>query len=263
MPTRHQERTRLSRVRNTALLVLPAGVAALLAAAWSPVTASGQAVAGEWRFDEPDGQVARDTGPNGLHGQLGTGAEPDASDPARIAGLSGGAVRFAGDASVRVPDTSELGPARLTLETVARSDGSPGPYRYIVSRGGQACFAGAYGLYTGEHGGLALYVLDGSRYVVSAAARPADIWDGRWHHIAGTYDGQTVRLFVDGRQVGNGTPAAGAIDYDLPTPDMAVGSYQGSCSMYLIGDVDGVSIWDRALPISQIGDLVRSLLGGR
>ena len=72
-----------------------------------------------------------------------------------------------------------------------------------------------------------------------------------------------VRLFVDGRQVGTGTPANVTINYDLPQPDAAMGSYQGSCAMYLVGDVDGVSVWDRALPISQIGDLVRSLLGGR
>ena len=64
--------------------------------------------------------------------------------------------------------------------------------------------------------------------------------------------------------MGTGTPANVAINYDLPQPDDGDGLVPGgSCAMYLVGDVDGVSVWDRALPISQIGDLVRSLLGGR
>ena len=248
MPTRHQNRTWLSRARTAGLLLaLTAGAAAFLAAAWSPAMASGQAVAGEWRFDEPDGQVARDTGPDGLDGQFGTGAEPDASDPARIAGLSGGALRFARDEFVRVPDASGLGPPRLTVETVVRGDGSPGPYRYIVSRGGQACFAGAYGLYTGEHGGLALYVLEGSRYVVSAAARPADIWDGRWHHVAGTFDGDGLRLYVDGRPVGAPSNGPARIDYAGTTMTTVFGRYVGTCDLPFVGDVDLLRIWSGAL----------------
>lgn len=247
MATRHQDRTWLSHARTAGLIALPAGAAALLAAAWSPVMASGPAVAGEWRFDEPDGQVARDTGPHRLDGQLGTGAEPDASDPARIASLSGGALRFAGDRFVRVPDASELGPPRLTIETVARSDGSPGPYRYIVSRGGQACFAGAYGLYTGEHGGLALYVLDGPRYVVSAAARPADVWDGRWHHVAGTFDGDGLRLYVDGRPVGAPSNGPARIDYAGTAMTTVFGRYVGTCDLPFAGDVDLLRIWSGAL----------------
>ena len=50
-----------------------------------------------------------------------------------------------------------------------------------------------------------------------------------------------------------GTPASISIKYDLPSPATTLGSYQGgSCATYLVGDIDGVSIWDRALPISQI-----------
>ena len=35
--------------------------------------------------------------------------------------------------------------------------------------------------------------------------------DGNWHAVAGTFDGQTVRLYVDGTEVGHGSPAPGAI----------------------------------------------------
>jgi hypothetical protein len=42
---------------------------------------------------------------------------------------------------------------------------------------------------------------------------------------------------------------------------MSFGAYTGTCALYLTGDIDGVSIWDRALPIAEIGDLVRSIIG--
>ena len=70
-----------------------------------------------------------------------------------------------------------------------------------------------------------------------------------------------VRLFVDGRQIGNGTPTTTPIEYDMPSGDMSFGAYTGTCALFLTGDVDGVSLWDRALPIAEIGDLVRSLIG--
>ena len=82
----------------------------------------------------------------------------------------------------------------LTAEAVVRASGSPGQWRYVLSRGSQGCTAGAYGLYTGAAGGLALYVFDGTRYVVSATARPQDVWNGSWHHVAGSFDGRALRL---------------------------------------------------------------------
>ena len=51
-----------------------------------------------------------------------------------------------------------------------RAEGSPGRWRYIVARGAQDCLAGSYGLYSGEAGGLAFYVFDGDRYVLSPTA---------------------------------------------------------------------------------------------
>jgi hypothetical protein len=133
---------------------------------------------------EPDGQSARDDGPHGLDGRLGETAAPDAADPVRVAGASGGALRFEGGSFVRLPDAPELAVGTLTIEAVVRAESSPGRFRYVVSRGSHGCIAGSYGLYTGTAGGIAIYVFDGSRFVVSPIARPADVWDGAWHHVA-------------------------------------------------------------------------------
>ena len=47
------------------------------------------------------------------------------------------------------------------------------------------------------NGGIAFYVYDGKKWYRSPRPAPK-VWDGKWHHIAGTYDGKKVHLFVDG-----------------------------------------------------------------
>ncbi len=86
------------------------------------------------------------------------------------------------------------------------------------------------------------------------------MWDGRWHHAAGTFDGTTVRMFVDGRQIGTGSPAGTAIAYDVPEGGGALGSYPEPCDLLFTGDLDEVRVWSRALPVSDIWDRVRLLL---
>ena len=231
-------------LRRTATL---AGIAAMLGlGARSAPAADDPALLGQWRFDEGDGQVAADDGPRRLDGRLGTVDAPDAADPARVEGASGRALRFDGTSLVRLPDTDALAVPTLSVEGVVRADASPGSWRYLVSRGGRDCLAGSYGLYTGEAGGIALYVFDGSRYVVSATARPADVWNGAWHHVAGTFDGRALRLFVDGRPVGAPMEAPLRIEYAGMSGRASFGQYVGACELSFRGDIDLVRLWSGA-----------------
>jgi hypothetical protein len=235
-----------------ACLALPA-----TAAAYSPLR-------GWWPMNERSGQVVYDWSGNRNHGQLGSTPGADDNDPTWITGIFnvGSALRFDGNDFVSIPDSPSLRPERVTLSVWYRTESVPNAYEYIVAKGNDACEASSFALYTTTSRELAFYVYDGDTWERSPESGQA-LFDGRWHHIAGTYDGTTVRLFVDGREIGAGTPTDLAIDYDLPSPDVSLGSYQGPCAMYLTGDLDGVSIWDRALPIGQIGDLVRSFVAGR
>jgi hypothetical protein len=251
---RQGQRTGRGRVRwLLAALVVVGACTATASAATEP------GLVGQWRFDEPDGQSAFDDGPYGLDGRLGALAEPDSSDPARVAGASGGALRFGGGSFVRLPEAPELGVETLTVEAVVRADSSPGRFRYVVSRGSHACVAGSYGLYTGSAGGIAIYVFDGSRYVVSPIARPADVWDGAWHHVAGTFDGRVLRLFVDGRPVGEPLEVPMRIDYSTTTSNAAFGRYVGGCDLSFRGDLDLVRLWSRPLSAEAVAEAARGL----
>ena len=82
--------------------------------------------------------------------------------------------------------------------------------------------------------------------------------NGKWHHVAGTYDGTTSKLFVDGKLVPTSPsdPAAptdpGSIDYtNTTTGDAGVGDFLGTCDLFYTGDVDDVAVFGQALPVDK------------
>jgi len=83
---------------------------------------------------------------------------------------------------------------------------------------------------------------------------------GEWHHIAGTYDGAALRLYIDGKQVGE-TPASGAI---IPTPDPLYIGAKNTSSVkgdFFKGDLDKITLWNYALSPNHIGKLAKSEVG--
>jgi hypothetical protein len=250
---------RVMRVRTRSTLAA-AFVAAALAVLPATAGADGFPLVGWWPMNEGSGQVVRDWSGHGNNGTLGNSAGVDDQDPAWIPGVfSGSALRFTGNDVVQIADSPSLEPKTMTVAAWFRGDQSPGLSRYVVAKGANACDSGSYGLYTGESGGMAFYVGDGTSAFTRSPQAPETVWDGKWHHAAGTFDGRTVRLFIDGQEVGNGTPFTTKLAYGLPTDGLSLGLYNGSCAIYLVGDVDGVQIWSRALPVGDIWRFLKAL----
>jgi hypothetical protein len=212
-----------------------------------------------WPLDERSGQVVHDLSGNANDGQLGSSPGPDASDPSWVDGTLGGALRFDGDDDyIQVSDSPSLStPPTLTVTTFFRASGSPGPWRYLVSKGSLGCRAASYGLYTGSGGGLGFYILSDAGFVVSPLADQR-VWDGSWHHAAGSFDGHTVRLFVDGDEVRHGTPTNADIAYRLPSESAYLGVYRGDCHLVLRGELDDVAIWGRALSSPEVESVAQA-----
>lgn len=164
-----------------------------------------------------------------------------------VPGRIGQAFSFNGDGYVEVPSSPALETPAVTVAAWVRSAGSPGSFSYLLSKGAAACDGSSYALFTGANGGLQFYVSDGVSFGVSPDAG-ADLWDGDWHLVAGSFDGNTVRLYVDGIEMGSGTAAPLSINYNLATSDsLYIGGYQGSCGLRFFGDVDDVQVFGRAL----------------
>jgi hypothetical protein len=225
------------------------GLVAAAALAWAPIGQAATGLVAHWRFDEGSGTVANDSSVNGLDGTV-EGA------PLWVTGRRGPwALEFGGGTQrVVVANNAALEPSAVTVEAWVKRNGSPGQWRYIVAKGATGCVAGSYGLYSGIDGGLAFYVSSdsGFTYTVSPNAGTG-VWDGQWHHAAGTYDGSVVRLYVDGVQIGTGTSAPTPIAYGLwTTNDLIIGSYGGCTGLDFPGTVDEPKIWNRALSASEI-----------
>jgi hypothetical protein len=171
-----------------------------------------------------------------------------------VPGKVGQAFRFNGTNSyVSVPYSPTLEPTTVSVEAWVNSS-TISTLRYILAKGADGVVAvrGSYALHTGLTGGLFFYVYNGATAVLSPDAGPG-IWDGNWHHVVGTYDGANVRLFVDGAEVGNGTPTNIRIAYGLPTTNnLFLGSYRGDTTSIFNGLVDEPSVYNRALSPAEI-----------
>ncbi len=139
-----------------------------------------------------------------------------------------------------------------------------GSYRYVVAKGESGCNSASYGIYTGANGGLAFYVYNGhgDSYVVSPDASTS-VWDGNWHLVVGTYDGSDVRVFVDGSEIGSGSPRSGRLAYpSTDTNDLFIGAYpraqadSGCQAGGFLGLIDEVTIWSRALSPSDVSSMM-------
>jgi len=237
------------RLAATAVVGIALGLIAAPAA-----SAADNPIMGLWPIDEGSGQTAYDYSGKGNRGVLGATSAVETSDPSWFTVSSSGshkrsALRFDGADYVTIADSPTLEPTRISVGAVVRATSTPGPFRYIVSKGALRCETASYGLYTGPNGGLIFYVSNGAQYVLSADAG-AQLWDGAWHVVLGTFDGGLVRLFVDGREVGTSTMTSISLAYGFPDNDrFYIGDYRGSCGSELgfIGDVDAVAVANRAI----------------
>jgi hypothetical protein len=96
-------------------------------------------------------------------------------------------------------------------------------------------------------------------HISQANGGSAPVTPGQWHHIAGTYDGTKLQLYIDGRPWGNPMPETGTIIRMLPDSFVAIGSEDGrtTCpycvaNRYFKGMIDEVAIFNRALSAPEI-----------
>ena len=239
--------------------LLALGMACLALAVWTAPAAARSGLAGEWKLDEGSGTVAADSSGNGNTGTL-SGAV------SWVAGVSGRALSFDGSGGqVRVPNNPALEPqSAVTVAAWVKASSSPGVFRYVVAKGATGCVAASYGMYSGPNGGLEFYISRQRGTVYAASSdEGAGVWDGAWHLAVGTFDGTTIRLYVDGHEVGAGIAYPGALEYLLQdSNDLFVGNYPGCISHGFSGAIDDVRIWSAALDAAQVQALEPDESGG-
>ena len=77
------------------------------------------------------------------------------------------------------------------------------------------------------------------------------VGNGSWHHITGTYDGSTVKLYIDGNLNAQVSQSGGLATVQ---PNITLGQWQGAGSpaRHLNGNIAQASIYSRALSASEV-----------
>jgi hypothetical protein len=194
---------------------------------------------GWWAFDEEkDCPSAMDYSGHRLGGTL--------LNAQRAPGIDGNALVCSGGC-VTVPANKLLSVAEaLSIECWVKTDVAGQDNKWLVNR----VFGG------GETTGFRLGVLEGkpcfevpltawSHHLKGSAALPT----GKWVHLAGTFDGKMMRLYMNGEECGT-MERPGAIkpnDFHL-----CLGNYEEKHAAFFTGLLDEVKLYNRALSADEV-----------
>lgn len=160
------------------------------------------------------------------------------------------------------PRTEYMRKGPITVEFWLRSDELGSCYPLSFSQDNLAQESGFYFYY--REGKLRFMVKTASTGVNEWDASPgAMISQGRWHHVAGVWDGSTVFFYLDGRLM-ESRPATGDLVWDYKPIALYFGAYiDDNESDWFLGNLAELRIWDRALGAEEIPALMgRQLSGG-
>jgi hypothetical protein len=203
-----------------------------------------------WPLDELAGTVAQD------HAGTSDGQLQGNTEWQPIGGHHSGALRFNGN-DARV----DLGPCDITTGSGDQLSLACWFKPEIVSGTERILMAKTIGPNEEDFiWSLSLVNNTGARFRVRAGGvlhtieiPPSSIFSNTWYHLAGTYDGTTLRLFLNGSTAANGV-AEGAIGYHPQAPATLGNLYDNS--MPFFGSLDDVRIYDREIVGLEVIDLV-------
>jgi autotransporter-associated beta strand protein len=189
-------------------------------------------------FDDGAGTVLTDVTARGHNGTI-SGATWTAS------GHSGSALTFSGSQRVTVGDANDLDlTTGMTLEAWVYPTAVPADWTTVILKENNPSLA--YALYAGTPANRPEgYVNNGSDRGVTGTAAVAQ---NTWTHLATTYDGATLRLYVNGVQVVS-QAVTGAIRTSSGALSIGGNAVWGE---YFRGRIDDVRVYNRALSAAEV-----------
>jgi hypothetical protein len=199
-------------------------------------SSSGQGLVAAYSFDEGTGTTVADSSGNGNTGTL-NGAAWVAN------GKFGGALRFDGSsARVTINDSASLHlTTGMTLEAWVNPS-SVGGWRDVIYKGNDNYFLEASSSRGAPAGGG---TLGGADIVVYG---PSVVPANTWTHLAVTYDGSTLRLYLNGNQVSSGSRTGALATSSNP---LQIGG-DSIFGQYFQGLIDDVRVYNRALSAAEV-----------
>jgi hypothetical protein len=182
---------------------------------------------------------------------------PHIPAPWRAKGLDGNALVCEGGCVI-VENSPLLSPTNaLTIECWVKADAGAHRNEWLVNRvfGGDASAGYRLGVVEGKPC-FQIPLKPWTHHLVANAPLPA----GQWTHLAGTFDGQTMRLYMNGEECGT-----------MPRPapikpnsfHLCLGNYELAHPAHFNGLLDEVRLYARALTTEEVRRDYRAMAGRR
>jgi hypothetical protein len=190
-------------------------------------------------FDEATGSSVGDASAFANNGTFGSGVS-------RTTGRFGGALRFDGSGRVTVPSTAPLNLTNaMTLEAWVNPSAVDASWRDVVYKGNDNYYLMATSSQGGVPAGGASF---GNISATTEAYAPSALTTSTWTHLAVTYDGSIIRLYVNGAQVATRSKTS---TYTTSSNPLQIGG-NTFYDQYFRGMIDEVRIYNRALGAAEI-----------
>ncbi len=202
-------------------------------------------IVGAWLGDEGDGDVVADASGNGYNGAI-------VGDVEWADGQFGKAFEFAGVAGSRVeiPHDDALSPAEWTITAWTKLPTAPPRWTVVVVKD-PANGVQTYALDLNDAGMAFAEVTSGGSW--SDCGSTTSVTDDEWHFLAASYDGATLRIYVDGNMEKEQDFGAG----DENTAPVTIGDRMDS-TQALVGIVDDVGLFNTALSDADLDDIMNN-----
>ncbi len=207
---------------------------------------------GYWKFDEGSAVVAKDSSGNGNDGAVTASV---------VDGRLGRGVGLDGSSSSYV----DLGNGNSLGATSSLTISSWVSHNCLTSGDTSRGVVVYKGNFTAQNGNYLLRIHDNNRYLFGVnngtwrvLTSSATVPPNTWHFLVGTWDGQVVRVYLDGVMDANTLAYSSAIvpnSIDARIGASADGSTNIQPTSYYRGIIDDVRIYNRALSAAEISAL--------
>ena len=197
-----------------------------------------------WRLGETSGTSAADSSGNNHWGTY-TGGYTQGQTPGPLSGDATSATLFNGSTGYVTNNDAALNGTFAAISVEAWVKTSTSSTSDVVDDSN----ATGYELQLNANGSYTFYV--GNSPTLNATSNATGYNDGKWHNVVGTYDGTTIKIYVDGVNTGRylwtgSVPASGSPFY--------IGRQTSATPQYLNGTVGDVAVYSKALTASQIAN---------